>query len=84
MKSGGKIYFIRTDKNPNPKICFSNLLEVNSNFDTLKTLHLSNGKALGITSNNELLEWEYNKKQNITQNSTDTLSSKKNDFLFLF
>ena len=60
---GGKIYFFKSDKSQNPKDCFTPLLEVNSNFDNLKSLHLGNGKAFGITVNNELLEWEFEKKQ---------------------
>jgi len=95
---GGKIYFFKSDKSQNPKDCFTPLLEVNSNFDNLKSLHLSNGKAYGITINNELLEWEFEKKQKSknTQNQnqteiSDTTTSlsmankpnKKNDFYFL-
>ena len=60
---GGKIFFFKTDKTPNPKDFFSPILEVNSNFDNLKSLSLTNGKAYGITINNELLEWEFEKKK---------------------
>ena len=52
MKSNtnsGKIFFFKTDKTQNPKDCFSSLFEVNSNFDNLKSLNLTNGKAYGIT-----------------------------------
>ena len=95
---GGKIYFFKSDKSQNPKDCFTPLLEVNSNFDNLKSLHLGNGKAYGISINNELLEWEFEKKQiskNIsnqipTDNSenspnvpTSKNQNKKNDFYFL-
>ena len=94
----GKIYFFKCDKSQNPKDCFSPLLEVNSNFDNLKSLHLGNGKAFGITVNNELLEWEFEKKQisknqppQITTDNSDNSSNnpssknqnKKNDFYFL-
>ena len=95
---GGKIYFFKCDKSQNPKDCFSPLLEVNSNFDNLKSLHLGNGKAFGITVNNELLEWEFEKKQ-ISKNPTPQIptdnsdnsstipasknQNKKNDFYFL-
>ena len=95
---GGKIYFFKSDKSQNPKDCFSPLLEVNSNFDNLKSLHLGNGKAFGITMNNELLEWEFEKKQisknhppQIPSDNSETSSNlataknpnKKNDFYFL-
>ena len=60
---GGRIYFFKSDKSQNPRDCFSPLLEVNSNFDNIKSLHLGNGKAYGITTNNELLEWKYEKKK---------------------
>ena len=60
---GGKIFFFKTDKTPNPKDFFTQILEVNSNFDNLKSLSLTNGKAYGITINNELLEWEFEKKK---------------------
>ena len=102
MKSnelGGKIFFFKTDKTQNPKDCFSPILEVNSNFDNLKSLTLTNGKAYGITTNNELLEWEFEKKkihknipvslpqENSENNSSNTISTKiqnkKNDFYFL-
>ena len=102
MKSnvlGGKIFFFKTDKTQNPKDYFSSLLEVNSNFDNLKSLNLTNGKAYGITTNNELLEWEFEKKkihknipvslpqENSENNSLNNTSkknqNKKNDFYFL-
>ena len=101
MKSntiGGKIFFFKTDKNPNSKDCFSPLLEINSNFNNLKSLNLTYGKAYGITINDELLEWEYEKKKTNknTQNDTNQenpessqnyiqpqIQTKKNDFYFL-
>ena len=102
MKSnalGGKIFFFKTDKTQNPKDYFSPILEVNSNFDNLKSLNLTNGKAYGITTNNELLEWEFEKKkihknipvslpqENSENNSLNNTSkknqNKKNDFYFL-
>ena len=96
--SGGKIFFFKTDKSQNPKDCFSSIFEVNSNFDNLKSLNLTNGKAYGITVNDELLEWEFEKKkthnaipisnpQENTENSSNISPSKalnkKNDFYFL-
>ena len=96
--SNGKIFFFKTDKTSNPKDNFSQLLEVNSNFANLKSLNLTNGKAYGITINNELLEWEFEKKKpkkNIlsvnpetsenSQNNTQQSSflNKKNDYYFL-
>ena len=101
MKSnsiGGKIFFFKTDKNPNSKDCFSPLLEVNSNFNNLKSLNLTYGKAYGITINDELLEWEYEKKKTNKKPQNDTnqenpessqnyiqpqIPTKKNDFYFL-
>jgi len=96
---GGKIFFFKTDKTPNPKDFFTQILEVNSNFDNLKSLSLTNGKAYGITVNNELLEWEFEKKkanknipaplpqENSENNSASYTPSKtqnkKNDFYFL-
>ena len=95
---GGKIYFFKSDKSQNPKDCFTPLLEVNANFDNLKSLHLGNGKAYGITVNNELLEWEFEKKQKAKKlpqqtpaENSDTSSTiptsknqnKKNDYYFL-
>ena len=94
----GKIFFFKTDKSNNPKDCFTPLLEVNSNFDNLKAINLTNGKAYGITINNELLEWEFEKKKTSKKNSTENtkdnnenlqsytqsmLPNKKNDFYFL-
>ena len=95
--SNGKIFFFKTDKSSNPKDNFTQLLEVNSNFDNLKSLNLSNGKAYGITINNELLEWEFEKKkakknlssanaetsENSQNNTQSSVSNKKNDFYFL-
>ena len=94
MKSnvlGGKIFFFKTDKTQNPKDYFSPILEVNSNFDNLKSLNLTNGKAYGITTNNELLEWEFEKKkihknipvslpqENSENNSLNNTSKKKSE-----
>jgi hypothetical protein len=89
----GKVYFFKSDKSSNPRDCFTPLLEVNSNFDNLKSIHLGNGMAFGITTNNELLEWEFNKKQIGKENlssfedkseaQTKKIQNKKNEFLFL-
>ena len=38
------------------------LIEVNSNFENLKSPHLGNVKIYEITTSNEFLEWEYKKK----------------------
>ena len=95
--SNGKIFFFKTDKSSNPKDNFSQLLEVNSNFDNLKSLYLTTGKAYGITINNELLEWEFEKKktkknisslnpensENSQNNSQSSFHNKKTDYYFL-
>ena len=95
--SNGKIFFFKTDKSSNPKDNFSQLLEVNSNFDNLKSLNLTNGKAYGITINNELLEWEFEKKktkknisssnpetsENSQNNTQSSFPNKKTDYYFL-
>ena len=95
--SNGKIFFFKTDKSSNPKDNFSQLLEVNSNFDNLKSLNLTNGKAYGITINNELLEWEFEKKktkknisssnpetsENSQNNTNSSFPNKKTDYYFL-
>ena len=95
--SNGKIFFFKTDKSSNPKDNFSQLLEVNSNFDNLKSLNLTTGKAYGITINNELLEWEFEKKktkknisslnpensENSQNNTNSSFPNKKTDYYFL-
>ena len=95
--SNGKIFFFKTDKSSNPKDNFSQLLEVNSNFDNLKSLYLTTGKAYGITINNELLEWEFEKKktkknisslnpensENSQNNTQSSFHNKKTDYYFL-
>ena len=95
--SNGKIFFFKTDKSSNPKDNFSQLLEVNSNFYNLKSLNLTNGKAYGITINNELLEWEFEKKktkknisssnpetsENSQNNTNSSFPNKKTDYYFL-
>ena len=86
LHESGKIYYFRTDISEKPSDAFGPLLEVNSNFDILKSLNISDGKALGITSNNELLEWEYDSKQKIKSKSNSnnkSINSKKKDFYFL-
>ena len=94
IHESGRIYFFKTEQSDDLSKAFSPLLEVNSNFDILKSLHLCGNKALGITSNNELLEWEFDSKKNAklnnkipnpssSTNSTKQKASKKNDFNFL-
>ena len=63
LNESGKIYFFKTSQSETPSEAFGPLLEVNSNFDILKSLNIYGAKALGITSNNELLEWEFDSKQ---------------------
>lgn len=94
LHESGKIYFFRTQVSDTPSEAFGPLLEVNSNFDILKSLHICGSKALGITSNNELLEWEFNPKQknifsSIPNPQSSTYSpkskfSKKKIFIFFF
>ena len=80
----GKVYFFKTDKTEKNK--FSPILEINSNFDTLKQIQIGSGRAIGITSQDELLEWTFDKKApSITTTPPSNKQSKatKNDFLFL-
>ena len=93
LNESGKIYFFKTNISETPSDAFGPLLEVNSNFDILKSLNICGNKALGITSNNELLEWELDSKQTQSPgkvinplssgNLPKTKSSKKKDFYFL-
>ena len=65
----GKIYFLKTDKNHfSSQTSFGTLLEINTNFTTLTSIHINNNEALGLTSNNELLQWENDKKQSQKKN----------------
>ena len=94
LQESGKIYFFKTTNSEKLSEAFGPLLEVNSNFDILKSLNICANKALGITSNNELLEWEFDSKQKSrvaspsqnaqTKNdSNKTKNNKKKDFNFL-
>ena len=94
LQESGKIYFFKTSNSEKSSESFGPLLEVNSNFDILKSLNICVNKALGITSNNELLEWEFDSKQksrvsspsqnNKAKNDTNkTKINKKKDFNFL-
>ena len=94
LQESGKIYFFKTSNSEKSSESFGPLLEVNSNFDILKSLTICANKALGITSNNELLEWEFDSKQksrvsspsqnNKAKNDTNkTKINKKKDFNFL-
>ena len=65
LQESGKIYFFKTSNSEKLSEAFGPLLEVNSNFDILKSLNICANKALGITSNNELLEWEFDSKQKV-------------------
>ena len=82
LNESGKIYFFKTSQSETPSEAFGPLLEVNSNFDILKSLNIYGAKALGITSNNELLEWEFDSKQQ-NQSNTKSKVQKKKDFNFL-
>ena len=94
LQESGKIYFFKTSNSEKSSESFGPLLEVNSNFDILKSLNICANKALGITSKNELLEWEFDSKQksrvsspsqnNKAKNDTNkTKINKKKDFNFL-
>ena len=94
LQESGKIYFFKTSNSEKSSESFGPLLEVNSNFDILKSLNICANKALGITSNNELLEWEFDSKQksrvsspsqnNKAKNGINkTKINKKKDFNFL-
>ena len=94
LQESGKIYFFKTSNSEKLSEAFGPLLEVNSNFDILKSLNICANKALGITSNNELLEWEFDSKQKSrvsspSQNaqtksdSNKIKNNKKKDFNFL-
>ena len=77
-KNSGNIYFFNTNKTENPKNCFTSPLEIRSNFNKLNSIKIISNKAIGITSNNELFQWEEDKKEQIDSNQKD-----KNNFLFL-
>ena len=93
MNESGKIYFFKINISETPSEAFGPLLEVNSNFDILKSLNICGAKALAITSNNELLEWEFDSKQkqlpgktlnpHSSGNLPKTKNPKKKDFYFL-
>ena len=51
-------------------------LEIRSNFNKLNSIKIISNKAIGITSNNELFQWEEDKKEQIDSNQKD-----KNNFL---
>ena len=76
LHESGKIYFFTTNLSDSPSEAFGSLLEVNSSFDILKSLNICGGKALGITSNNELLEWEFDSKQKGSSTKVQTPLSK--------
>lgn len=50
------------------------LYEVNSNFDYLLSIQLTSSKAIGVTSNEDILEWKGEKK---------AMKRKKQDYSFL-
>ena len=88
-KSGGNIYFLRTDESDDTKNYFSPTYEINSNSNKMVSLKIISYKALGITSNNELLQWEIDKSNILKDKEKDSESSpndainKKNNFSFL-
>ena len=79
LQESGKIYFFKTSNSEKSSESFGPLLEVNSNFDILKSLNICANKALGITSNNELLEWEFDSKQKSRVSSPSQNNKAKND-----
>ena len=77
-KNSGHIYFFNTCKEDNVKNCFTQPLEIKSNLNILNTIKIIPNKAIGITSNNELFQWEKDKKEELDSNQKE-----QNDFLFL-
>ena len=90
-KSGGNIYFLKTDESDDTKNNFSPTYEINSNSNKLVSLKIISYKALGITSNNELLQWEIDKsnilkekeKEKDTESSPNDSKNQKDSFSFL-
>ena len=86
----GNIYFFKTDKTEDPKNYFTSTYQINSNLNKLNSFKILPNKALSITSDNELLKWETDKKHtqkesdsNINEDSSNRNLNTKNNFLFL-
>ena len=90
-KSGGNIYFLKTDESEDTKNYFRSTYEINSSPNKLVSLKIIPYKALGITSNNELLQWEIDKniilkekdKDKDSEASPNDATNQKNNFSFL-
>jgi len=90
-KSGGNIYFLKTDESEDTKNYFSPTYEINSSPNKLVSLKIIPYKALGITSNNELFQWEIDKniilkekdKDKDSEASPNDATNQKNNFSFL-
>ena len=70
----GKLYFIEVGISKDKTNYFGNLTEINSYSNYLKKFELIKGKAMGITSNGELLVWQFEKQK---FNSPETKKEQK-------
>ena len=75
----GKLYFLETGITKDKTNFFGSLTEINSYSNNIKEFQFIKEKAIGITSNNELILWESdNKKSNSTTTCNEGEAVKEN------
>ena len=82
----GKLYFIEAKIPDDNKNFFGPLIEINSYSNYIKQFQLIKGKAMGITSNNELILWQLEQKKSseitsLEKENKEQNNSSKNNFL---
>ncbi len=76
-EENGKLYFISTNNTEENQNYFSQLIEVNSYSNNIKKFKLIKSKAMGITSNNELILWSSEQKKSALTSSITSIEKEK-------
>ena len=75
----GKLYFIEVGMNEDKNNCFGSFTEINSYSNYIQKFQIIKGKAMGITSHNELVVWQHEKNKLNSSNFLHSEGGKENN-----